>query len=56
MSAALAVDMKKSEPSITVILKPSFQLTVGKTGLSVAVRAVHSENEAVGSKPRGHVN
>lgn len=56
MSAALAVEMKTSEPNITVILKPSFQLMVGKAGLCVAVRAVHSENEIAGSKPRGRIN
>lgn len=43
MSSAVAVEMKPCSTKHLVILKPSFQLTVGEEGLSVAVRAVFSD-------------
>lgn len=52
MSAAVAVNVKTVEQKITVILKPSFQMTAGLHGLSVAVRAVLSDNAPVAFEPR----
>ncbi|MBX7116668.1 MAG: hypothetical protein K1X64_20250 [Myxococcaceae bacterium] len=53
MSAAAAVNVKTAEPKVTVILKPSFQLTAGLHGLSVTVHAVLSDRAPVAFKPRG---
>ncbi len=53
MSAAVVVNLKTVEPKVTVVLKPSFQLTAGLHGLSVAVRAVLSETPPVAFEPRG---